>query len=71
MINCPLSGGPAGVEDGTLTIRIGGNEKALTGITSSLKSVGDHIEYIEPSGAGQTLKLCDNMIVGGVLTLLS
>ncbi|MEC5424332.1 NAD(P)-dependent oxidoreductase [Virgibacillus sp. C22-A2] len=71
LFDCPLSGGPAGAENGTLTIMVGGNAKAFTGIVPVLKAVGEHIEYVGPSGAGQAVKLCHNMIVGGVITLLS
>lgn len=69
--DCPLSGGPAGAADGTLTIMVGGNEKAFPKITPLLKAVGEQIEYVGSSGAGQTVKLCHNMVVGGVITLLS
>ncbi|MGM8364010.1 NAD(P)-dependent oxidoreductase [Virgibacillus sp. W0181] len=69
--DCPLSGGPAGAEAGTLTIMVGGNEKAFASIQDVLKAVGENIDYVGPSGAGQTVKLCNNMVVAGVITLLS
>ncbi|MGP4105943.1 NAD(P)-dependent oxidoreductase [Virgibacillus sp. L01] len=69
--DCPLSGGPAGSEDGKLTIMVGGYDKLFPSLLPVLNSIGKHIEYIGPSGAGQTVKLCHNMVVGGVITLLS
>ena len=69
--DCPLSGGPAGAEDGTLTIMVGGNKKAFPSILPVLRAVGKKIEYVGSSGSGQTVKLCNNMVVGGVITLLS
>ncbi|WP_246202594.1 NAD(P)-dependent oxidoreductase [Virgibacillus doumboii] len=69
--DCPLSGGPAGAEAGSLTIMVGGNEAAYSAILPVLNAIGDHIDFVGPSGAGQTVKLCHNMVVGGVITLLS
>lgn len=69
--DCPLSGGPSGAEAGTLTIMIGGNEKAFSSILPVLQAVGENIEFVGPSGAGQTVKLCHNMVVAGTITLLS
>lgn len=69
--DCPLSGGPAGAEDGKLTIMVGGYGNGFPSLLPVLNSIGEHIEYIGPSGTGQTVKLCHNMVVGGVITLLS
>ncbi|QCR33527.1 NAD(P)-dependent oxidoreductase [Lysinibacillus sp. SGAir0095] len=69
--DCPLSGGPDGANNGTLTIMIGGNEEKLDEILPVLKAIGKHIEYLGESGAGQTVKLCHNMVVAGVISLVS
>jgi 3-hydroxyisobutyrate dehydrogenase len=69
--DCPLSGGPEGAANGTLTIMVGGNEDHYPTILPVLQAVGKHIEYVGKSGAGQTVKLCHNMVVAGVITLLS
>lgn len=69
--DCPLSGGPVGAESGTLTIMVGGEEQKLPNIDPVLRAVGSHIEYVGESGAGQIAKLCHNMVVGGVISLLS
>ncbi|MFC7688119.1 NAD(P)-dependent oxidoreductase [Ureibacillus sp. GCM10028918] len=69
--DCPLSGGPDGANNGTLTIMIGGNEERFKEILPVLQSIGKHIEYLGESGAGQTVKLCHNMVVAGVISLLS
>ncbi|OCA87736.1 hypothetical protein A8F94_07755 [Bacillus sp. FJAT-27225] len=69
--DCPLSGGPDGAANGKLTIMVGGNEEDYPSIVPVLQSVGKHIEYVGKSGAGQTVKLCHNMVVAGVITLLS
>lgn len=69
--DCPLSGGPDGANNGTLTIMVGGSEEAFPAILPILEAVGEHITYIGESGTGQTVKLCHNMVVAGVITLLS
>lgn len=69
--DCPLSGGPDGANNGTLTIMIGGNKEKLEEILPVLEAIGEHIEYLGDSGAGQTVKLCHNMVVAGVISLLS
>ncbi|WP_180271454.1 NAD(P)-dependent oxidoreductase [Fredinandcohnia onubensis] len=69
--DCPLSGGPEGAANGTLTIMVGGSEDHYPTILPVLQAVGKHIEYVGKSGAGQTVKLCHNMVVAGVITLLS
>lgn len=69
--DCPLSGGPEGAANGTLTVMVGGNEDQYPIILPILQAVGEHIEYVGKSGAGQTVKLCHNMVVAGVISLLS
>lgn len=68
--DCPVSGGPDGAYNGTLTIMVGGSEEKYTDILPVLKTMGTHIEYLGESGAGQIVKLCGNMVVGGIISLL-
>lgn len=69
--DCPVSGGPTGAEDGTLTIMVGGKEDQLDQIKPVLRVLGTDINYIGESGAGQVVKLCNNIVVAGLVTLLS
>ncbi|MFP3917159.1 NAD(P)-dependent oxidoreductase [Lysinibacillus telephonicus] len=69
--DCPLSGGPDGANNGTLTIMVGGNKARFEEILPILQTIGKHIEYLGESGAGQIVKLCHNMVVAGVISLLS
>lgn len=68
--DCPVSGGPDGASTGTLTIMVGGSEKTYPQVSSVLHAMGKHVEYLGPSGAGQIVKLCNNMVVGGIISLL-
>lgn len=69
--DCPVSGGPAGAKSGTLTIMVGGAEEKYIDILPTLETIGDNIEYIGKSGAGQIVKMCNNMMVGGIISLAS
>lgn len=69
--DCPLSGGPAGANAGTLTIMVGGLKEKFSDICPLLQAIGETIEYIGESGAGQIVKLCNNMMVGGIISLAS
>lgn len=70
-LDCPVSNGPAGANDGTLTIMVGGEEHAFQSVLPVLQSIGKEIRYIGSSGSGQVVKLCNNMMVAGIMVLLS
>lgn len=70
-LDCPVSGGPNGAKSGTLTIMVGGNEEDFINSKEVLEVIGSSIHYIGPSGSGQIVKLCNNMLVGGITALLS
>ena len=60
--DCPVSGGPAGADEGTLTIMVGGPKHQYDKIVGYLHLVGENIEYIGEIGLAQALKLCHNML---------
>ncbi|MET3508014.1 NAD(P)-dependent oxidoreductase [Halalkalibacter oceani] len=60
--DCPVSGGPAGAEDGTLTIMVGGDKERFEEVLAYVEYIGENIEYIGESGLAQALKLCHNMV---------
>ena len=62
-IDSPVSGGVAGAEAGTLAIMAGGDEVILDSIRSLLEPLSARITHMGPSGAGQTTKVCNQMIV--------
>jgi 3-hydroxyisobutyrate dehydrogenase-like beta-hydroxyacid dehydrogenase len=70
-LDCPVSGGPAGAAAGTLTIVTGGDKNIFERAKYLLKAVGEKIVYVGPSGTGQVVKLCNNMLVAGITSLLS
>lgn len=64
--DCPVSGGPAGAHNGTLTIMIGGEESTLSGVQPLLDTMGKDIIYVGQAGAGQIAKLSHNMLVASI-----
>jgi 3-hydroxyisobutyrate dehydrogenase len=63
-LDAPVSGGVAGAAAGTLTIVIGGDAAALERAQPLLQAVGKKIVHVGPSGAGSTIKLINQLLVG-------
>lgn len=64
MIDCPVSGGIGGATAGTLTFMIGGEATHVERARKVLEKMGKAIFHAGPSGAGVTVKLCNNMLLG-------
>ncbi|MGR6873361.1 NAD(P)-dependent oxidoreductase [Pseudomonas sp. HK3] len=62
-IDCPVSGGVAGAQAGTLAMMAGGEESTLKSLEPLLLNLGQRLTYMGESGAGQTTKICNQMIV--------
>ena len=62
-LDAPVSGGPSGAEAGTLAIMVGGDEEVFARWRKLLGSMGTSVEYVGAHGAGQTVKLCNNLMV--------
>lgn len=62
-IDAPVSGGPAGAEAATLTIMAGGSADAFTQARPVLEAMGSTITHVGGPGAGQTVKLCNQVMV--------
>jgi 3-hydroxyisobutyrate dehydrogenase len=63
-LDAPVSGGVTGAAAGTLTIVIGGDAAALERAQPLLQAVGKKIVHVGPSGAGSTIKLINQLLVG-------
>jgi 3-hydroxyisobutyrate dehydrogenase len=63
MLDAPVSGGVIGAEAGTLTFMVGGEAAAFARAEPILQAMGRTIIHAGPSGAGQTAKICNNMIL--------
>jgi 3-hydroxyisobutyrate dehydrogenase-like beta-hydroxyacid dehydrogenase len=63
-VDAPVSGGPAGAADGTLTVMVGGESTEFDRVAPVLERYGSRIRLCGPVGAGQTLKLINQLLVG-------
>ncbi|MBV0890882.1 3-hydroxyisobutyrate dehydrogenase [Paracoccus sp. Z118] len=66
-IDAPVSGGPRGAADGTLSFMVGGAGEDFAQAEPVLKNMGRMIVHAGDSGAGQVAKLCNNMTVAVVM----
>jgi 3-hydroxyisobutyrate dehydrogenase-like beta-hydroxyacid dehydrogenase len=57
-----VSGGPVRSADGTLTIMVGGEVKAVEAAMPVLNQLGKHIVHIGGPGMGNVAKLVNNMV---------
>jgi 3-hydroxyisobutyrate dehydrogenase len=64
MLDAPVSGGTAGAAAGTLTFMVGGSDASFERARPYLEKMGKAIFHAGPSGAGQTVKVCNNMLLG-------
>lgn len=62
-VDAPVSGGPWGAQEGTLTIMCGGAPEALELAEPILQALGRRIYKLGPVGSGQVAKLCNNLLV--------
>jgi 3-hydroxyisobutyrate dehydrogenase len=65
MLDAPVSGGSEGAAKGTLSIMVGGDAAALERALPVLQTMGQRITHVGPSGAGQTVKLVNQVLVVG------
>jgi 2-hydroxy-3-oxopropionate reductase len=64
LLDAPVSGGPQGARAATLTIMAGGTRAAFDRALPVLRGMGTTITHVGDSGAGQTVKLCNQLICG-------
>ena len=64
MLDAPVSGGTAGATNATLTFMVGGEEGAVAAARPYLEAMGKAIFHAGALGSGQTVKICNNMLLG-------
>lgn len=63
MVDAPVSGGIAAASGGTLTFMVGGSDEAFARAEKVLISMGKAVIHAGAAGAGQTAKICNNMLL--------
>jgi 2-hydroxy-3-oxopropionate reductase len=71
MLDAPVSGGDKGAIAGTLSIMVGGTEAAFERARPILAAMGKTIVHCGPAGAGQVVKVCNQVVVAVVIEAVS
>jgi 3-hydroxyisobutyrate dehydrogenase len=65
MLDAPISGGSEGAAKGTLSIMVGGDAGDFARAKPAFEAMGKTITHVGPTGAGQTVKLVNQVLVVG------
>jgi 3-hydroxyisobutyrate dehydrogenase len=71
LIDAPVSGGVAGAEKGTLAIMAGGKAQHIERVRPVVMHLAQRFTRMGDSGAGQTTKLCNQVIVGSLIAVIA
>lgn len=63
MLDAPVSGGSEGAANGTLSIMVGGDTGQVARAMPAFRAMGKTITHVGPIGAGQTVKLVNQIVV--------
>lgn len=63
ILDAPVSGGTAGAEQGTLTFIVGGEKSDYEESKPYLSAMGKNIFHAGAAGSGQSVKVCNNMLL--------
>lgn len=66
-LDAPVSGGDVGAKKGTLSIMVGGQEKAFNTAKPILEKLGKTVVYQGPPGSGQHTKMCNQIQISGTM----
>jgi 3-hydroxyisobutyrate dehydrogenase len=70
-IDAPVSGGTMGAEEGTLAVMAGGDAADIERARPYVLAMARRFTHMGPIGAGQTTKLCNQVIVGCAMAVLA
>lgn len=71
MLDAPISGGSEGAANGTLSIMVGGTADDFERGHPVLEAMGSRITHVGPVGAGQMVKLVNQILVVGTMQAVS
>jgi len=73
MLDAPVSGGEIGAINATLSIMVGGDAEVFARVKPVLDAMGnpERVVRIGGSGAGQLCKVCNQMVIGGTLSVVA
>jgi 2-hydroxy-3-oxopropionate reductase len=71
LVDAPVSGGEAGAKNAALSIMVGGEADDFEAAKPFLDTVGKTVVHVGPSGAGQTVKAANQLIVAANIEALA
>lgn len=71
LIDAPISGGPKGAADGTLSIMAGGDMAAFDKVRPLFETLGRKIFHMGPAGCGVSAKICNQILTGTTHALVA
>ena len=71
MLDSPVSGGPKGAQDGTLSCMIGGDAAIVERCMPVFQAIGKTFTHVGASGSGQACKSCSALVLTGTLMAIS
>ncbi len=71
VLDAPVSGGEPGAIEGSLSIMVGGDAEAFEKARPILEHLGKTIVHVGEHGAGQTVKAANQLLVAGIIELVS
>jgi 3-hydroxyisobutyrate dehydrogenase len=63
-LDAPVSGGTQGARAGTLSIMVGGDAETFERVRPVFTAMGSKLFHVGPSGAGEVVKLINNILAG-------
>jgi 3-hydroxyisobutyrate dehydrogenase len=70
-VDAPVSGGTKGADEGTLAVMAGGDAADIERVRPYVLAMARRLTHMGPTGAGQTTKLCNQVIVGCAMAVLA
>ena len=70
-LDAPVSGGVPAAKTGSLTLFVGGDNETIARAEPLLAAISRKRTHVGPPGAGQTMKLCNQMIVAANLLAIA
>jgi 3-hydroxyisobutyrate dehydrogenase len=70
-VDAPVSGGTKGAEEGTLAVMAGGDAADVERVRPYVLAMARRLTHMGSTGAGQTTKLCNQVIVGCAMAVLA
>jgi 2-hydroxy-3-oxopropionate reductase len=71
VVDAPVSGGPIGAAEGTLSIMVGGEADDVRRLEPVFAALGSTVRHLGPSGSGALGKLCNQVVVAATVAAVA